>query len=169
MVTLFRKFDRLLGAIETVFVVLAGGMMITILAIISANIVRRGIWDKGIVWVWPWAEVLFVWMVMIGFFVVYRQKRYMEIDFVARLCGPVGMAVTRIISQVGILSMTGLILYYAPTLFGSQSGEIDIVGLPRYAIAIPMYVSAGLVFLNSLAELIKAVLGDPEVSHSAHF
>lgn len=168
MRAMLNRIDGFLGLTEKVFTVCSGVMMILILVIISANIVGRGFLGQGLVWAWPWAEVLFVWMVMVGFYVVYRQRRYMEIDFVARLCGEKGMLVTRVVSNLGIISMTGLIVFYAPSLLASQVGEIDIVGLPRYSLAIPMYVSAALVLLNSLVELSKTALGIPERSHGEY-
>lgn len=165
MRAMLNRLDSFLGLIEKAFSLCAGMLMVAILVIISANIVGRGFLGQGLVWAWPWAEVMFVWMVMVGFYVVYRQRRYMEIDFVARLCGEKGMKITRVVSNLGIISMVGLIVFYAPSLLTSQVGEIDIVGLPRYSLAIPMYLSALLVLVNSLLELWKTVLGIPEREH----
>src|SRR5690554_6810329 len=84
---LLRALDAGLGACERVFLVAANGLLLLMLAINLANILSRLFFDLGIIWVFPWTEVLFVWMIFLGFFVIYRRGQDISVDILVRQFG----------------------------------------------------------------------------------
>ncbi len=73
--------QRALGLCERVMLGLAETCLVIMLAANMVNIAFRAVFDRGLLWVFPWTTQLFVWMVFLGFFVVYRQARDITVDF----------------------------------------------------------------------------------------
>ncbi|MEO3388349.1 TRAP transporter small permease subunit [Mesorhizobium sp. CAU 1741] len=151
------SLERGLAGCERVFLFAANGLLITMLAINLANILSRLILDTGIIWVFPWTEVLFVWMIFLGFFVIYRRNQDITIDILVRRLGPTTRAVLQIVVGVIIASLMLLLLYQALTLVPRQVGRIDMVGLQRYWLSIPFFVSCTLIVVLIALDIARAI------------
>lgn len=149
--------ERALTAAEKVFLCAANALLVGMLSINLVNILSRLILDKGILWVFPWTRVMFVWMVFCGFFVVYRRGTDITVDFVVRRLGPRGRSVVRIVVDAMVLGLLGLILSQAPELLPRQVGNLDLVGIQRYWLAVPFYVAAALIAVHFLVDLARAL------------
>ena len=55
-----------------------------------------------------------------------------------------------------------LLLIEAPRTLESQVGSMELIALERYWMSVPLFVSAALVGLHFLRDLIGAVSGEPE-------
>ena len=119
-------------------------------------------------WIWPWTMQLFVWMTFFGFYVVYRQKKDIVVDFLIINLGSKAILATRYIVPILIMIIMGFILKEMPVIISSQVGVIDGVLTPwggeleRYTLSIPLGISCLLIFINSFLELLKTYLGFPE-------
>ena len=145
--------EALLATAERVFLVVANGLLIGMLAINLVNILSRLVFDVGIIWVFPWTTVMFVWMVFFGFFVVYRRGKDITVDFVVKRLSPGLQRVVQRLVDVIILGLLATILLQAPELLPRQVGELDLVGIQRYWLAVPFYVSCALIALQFLLDL----------------
>lgn len=155
--------DRFLAAMEKVFFVAANGILIIILIINILNIGSRFLFERGLIWVFPWTTVLFVWMVFLGFYVIYRRNRDIKVDIVYRAL-PLRMrnGVT-IATNCVVMALMAVILWQAPTLLPRQVGNMDYVGLQRYWLAVPFYASCALILLEFLRDtLVRVLEGPPE-------
>ncbi|WP_265516798.1 TRAP transporter small permease [Nitratireductor luteus] len=149
-----RALDAGLGVCERVFLIAANGLLLVMLAINLANILSRLFLDLGIIWVFPWTGVLFVWMVFLGFFVIYRRGQDISIDILVRKFGPKLQAAFRILVGLIVIGLLVLILYQAPILVPRQVGQIDLVGIQRYWLSVPFFVSCFLIVLQFLLDII---------------
>lgn len=153
--------DRLLGAAERVFFVAANAALITMLVINTANIGSRFLFERGIIWVFPWTTVLFVWMVFLGFYVLYRRKRDIAVDILYRALPPGGQNAVSIFTNVVIMALMTVILWQAPSLLPRQVGTMDYVGLQRYWLAIPFYASCALILLDFVRDTAERLVHGP--------
>jgi TRAP-type C4-dicarboxylate transport system permease small subunit len=149
-----KALDAGLGYCERVFLITANGLLLVMLVINLANILSRLLLDLGIIWVFPWTGVLFVWMVFLGFFVIYRRGQDISVDILVRQFGPKVQALFRILVGLIVIGLFLLILYQAPILVPRQVGRIDLVGIQRYWLSVPFFVSCTLIVLQFVHDII---------------
>jgi TRAP-type C4-dicarboxylate transport system permease small subunit len=159
-----RTVDLFLGGCERLFRLLANLLLLTMLAINLLNIATRFLTDQGIVWVFPLTTVMFVWMTFLGFFVVYRQGKDITVDILIDRIGPARRA-ARVLVDLAVLSLLGVLLAEAPALLERQVGNIEMVGLQRYWLSVPFFVSCALIALHFVVDLLHALHGDPQEHH----
>ena len=157
-----RLVDRLLGVCERLFLVLANACLGIMLVINMANIASRALFDKGIQWVFPWSVVLFVWMTFFGFFVLYRMRRDITVDFLVDRIGPSARFATRLLVNFIILMLMGIMLWHGPQILASQAGDIEMVGLERFWMSVPLFLSCILISINFILDTVYAFQGEPE-------
>ncbi len=162
--------DRWLGVCARVFHVLANACLAVLLLINVANISLRAIFDKGILWVFPWSVVIFVWMTFFGFFVLYRLRRDITIDFIHDRLGPAWQLTLRLFVNFVIVALMSVMLWHAPEIIARQVGEIEMVLLfghqvQRYVMSIPLFISCALILLNYVVDTAYAVAGRDAPHH----
>lgn len=156
---MIRLLDGGLALCERAFLVLANVMLLVIMAINLVNILSRLLLDVGIIWVFPWTQVLFVWMVFLAFFVIYRHGTDITVDFVVNLLPTAVRRWIRVAVDVMVIAMLAVILAQVPTLLPRQVGRLDLVGIERYWLAVPFYVACALVLLQFVLDLARTVTG----------
>ncbi|MEM8662947.1 MAG: TRAP transporter small permease subunit [Pseudomonadota bacterium] len=159
--------DAALGAIAKVFLIGANVCLFLMLCATAATIILRP-FGVSFYWLWPWSMQVFVWMSFLGFFVIYRYRKDIAVDFVMRWIGPGAMTVSRyFVAGIVILVMV-IILREAPLVLSQQVGVIDGVITPwgweleRYTLSVPLFASCGLILLNAILDILKGILGWPE-------
>jgi TRAP-type C4-dicarboxylate transport system permease small subunit len=162
---LIARIERALALCERLFLAIANLCLAVMLVANMANIASRALFDKGIVWVFPWSVVLFVWMTFFGFFVVYRRGKDITVDFLIDRLGDRARLASRLLVDVLVISLMLVMLAQAPHIIRSQVGTIEMVGLERYSLSVPLFVTAALIALDFALDMIKAVLGYPERAH----
>jgi len=163
--TLITRMDGVLGVFERLFLALANLCLGVMLVANMANIASRALFDKGLVYVFPWSVVLFVWMTFFGFFVVYRRGKDITVDFLIDRSGKHARLVSRLVVDLLVIGLMLVMLIQAPHIIRSQVGTIEMVGLERYSMSIPLFVTAALIALDFLLDVIKALMGWPERTH----
>jgi TRAP-type C4-dicarboxylate transport system permease small subunit len=169
---LVERADRLLGICERLFLALANGSLAILLTINILNIASRAIWDRGLQWVFPWSTVLFVWMSFFGFYVVYRMRSDITVDFVYDRLGVRGQIIVRQIVNLVILHLMAVMVWHGPEIIERQAGIIEQVyffgiQVERFTLAVPLFVTCGLIFLNYLVDLIYGLRGETMPSYRA--
>jgi len=162
---LVARIDGILASCERLFLALANLCLGVMLVANMANIASRALFEKGIVYVFPWSVVLFVWMTFFGFFVVYRRGKDITVDFLIDLMGARARFVSRLLVDVLVIGLMLVMLVQAPHIIRSQVGTIELVGLERYSMSIPLFVTAVLIALDFALDLVKALMGRPERTH----
>ena len=119
-------------------------------------------------WIWPWTMVFFVWLSFFGFFAIYVRLKDIRVDFLARMFGDAGMAVTRVVSDLCGLAICAEILWQLPMVMRTSRGFVDGAIFPsgeelaRQALSVPLFISAALIVLTALLDLAKFFAGMPE-------
>lgn len=165
MSALIARIERALALCERLFLAIANLCLAVMLVANMANIASRALFDKGIIYVFPWSIVLFVWMTFFGFFVVYRRGKDITVDFLIDRLGDRARLASRLLVDVLVISLMLVMLAQAPHIIRSQVGTIEMVGLERYSLSVPLFVTAALIALDFALDMIKAVLGYPERAH----
>ena len=159
--------DNILDKFSFAFLVIANICLGLMLVGTFATIFLR-LFTVSFYWIWPWTMQLFVWMTFFGFYVVYRQKKDIVVDFLIINLGSKAILATRYIVPILIMIIMGFILKEMPVIISSQVGVIDGVLTPwggeleRYTLSIPLGISCLLIFMNSFLELLKTYLGFQE-------
>lgn len=161
MSSLIDRIEAGLAALETLFLRAANACLALMLVANMVNIVVRGVSDRGILLVFPWTTVLFVWCTFIGMYVVYRRGTDITVDFIHDRLGAGGRTGMRVFAGLVVLAVLGTILMVAPEVLAAQEGEIELTGLPRWALSLPLFVSSFLVALDVALDLARAALGLP--------
>jgi TRAP-type C4-dicarboxylate transport system permease small subunit len=162
---LIEALERALGECERLFLALANLCLAIMLFANMANIASRALFDKGIIYVFPWSIVLFVWMTFLGFFVVYRRGKDITVDFLIDRIGARARVASRLLVDVLVIGLMLVMLIQAPHIVRSQVGTIEMVGLQRYSMSIPLFVTAALIALDFLLDAVGALMGRPERTH----
>lgn len=155
---MWKALEAALAGLERAFLFAANGLLLGMLAINIANILSRLFFDKGIIWVFPWTGVLFVWCIFLGFFVIYRRGQDIVIDVVTRRMASRLRAATELMVILAILGLMGVVIAQALVLVPRQVGVIDLVGIQRYWLSIPFFVSCALIVLHFIVRMRQVIL-----------
>lgn len=154
--------DRLLGQFERLFLWASCACLAVMLATNVANLVVRNLSGRGIIWVWPWTGTLLIWSVFLAFFVLYRRRLDITVEyFLDRMAARWRRAARILIDLCGLLMM-GIILLEAPQILARQVGVMDFIGLERYALSVPLVASALLIAIDMAADAVRIAV-TPEV------
>ena len=152
-----KSVETILAKIETVYLYLANGLLFAMFGLNLANILSRSIFGKGIVWVFPWTNVLFVWMVFLGFYLMYRRGQDISIDIlVRRLPQPLYNAVALFV-HLAILTFLTIILMQFRVVMEQQVGNLEMVGIERYWLSVPFFVSCVLVMVQFILQILYII------------
>ena len=152
---LHRALDTVLSVCERLYVVLANTCLAVMLLSNATNIASRAVLDQAISWVFPWTMVLFVWMVFLGFFIFVRRGRSIAVEFVLHRTTGLTTRILELFINAVILTVLGVILSTVPENLREQVGELEMVGLQRYALSIPLFVSCALICLHVIGDSLK--------------
>lgn len=173
LMRLVSLLDDALGALARVFLWAANICLFLMLLATAATIVLRP-FNVSFYWLWPWSMQVFVWMSFIGFFVIYRLRKDIAVDFVMRRLGGWAMTASRYFAAIVVIVVMLVILWQAPLILRQQVGVIDGVIMPggweleRYTLSVPLFASCALILANAVLDIVKALVGipEPEPDHS---
>ncbi|MCP4625605.1 MAG: TRAP transporter small permease subunit [bacterium] len=155
---------KLLSVLEKICLVFSTS---AIGAMITLNIVQiffRYVLNAAFVWVFPVTMLLFIWSTFLGAFVVYRRKKDIVVRFIANLFPPSVQAKLTLITNILIILLLLLILFQAPSLIWRQASIMQVIPLPRYIQAIPLFIGlAGILleYVHQTVALLKVRLKSP--------
>jgi len=150
-----QSLKRFLDKMEKVCLVvsvLAVGVMITINII---QIFFRYVFNLAFVWVFPMTLLLFIWMTFLGAFVVYRRKKDIVVRFIVNLFPFGPQNILLLVTNILTILLLIWILSEAPTIFQRQSSIMQVIPLPRYTKAVPLFVGVAGILLEYLVETVE--------------
>lgn len=149
--------DGWLGRIDKLFLLLAGSLLVAMLVGNAANIASRNLFGVAILFVFPWTIVFFVWGSFLCFFVIYRRRRDIAVDFVVERLPARLRRATQLIAKLVTLGVTGVLIWQAPGVLALQVGPIsDLVDIERYLLSIPLFISSFLIFTDTLVDVLRS-------------
>lgn len=159
-----RAFDRAMDQIATALLTGAELMLAAMLAINLLNIASRNLGLGSLLWVAPWTGVLMVWCVFLAFFAIYRRGMDITLGFFVSQFGAGPNRVFQIVGALCGLLVCAVIVIELPQILARQRGVLELVGLQRYWLSLPMVLSAGLLSIHFAVEAVALALGWRAVS-----
>lgn len=156
--------NRFLDMCEVVAIVIANGLLAIMLVIGFGNIVVREMLGKGIIWIFPWTMVFFVWLVFAGYFIVFRRQADVVLEILVAQFGHAGRLASRVICTLCAVALNAVIIFQLPRILELKRDKVEIVSIPDYAVTLPLFVSAGLVILSAIVLLFDR---DEQSAHRA--
>jgi TRAP-type C4-dicarboxylate transport system permease small subunit len=150
--------NRGLARVEALFLWAACLCMSSMLALNIANLLVRNFTGKGIVWVWAWTGVLFIWSVFLAFFVLYRRNLDVTLDFFLQKMPPPLKSGVRLLSGLCAIAMMLVIVLQTEQVFKRQVGVMDFVGLNRYVLSIPLLLSSFMILGHFANDMLLALV-----------
>jgi TRAP-type C4-dicarboxylate transport system permease small subunit len=124
------------------------------------NILLRGLFNYSFVWIFPLTILLFMWMTFFGAYVIYRQKREITVDFIYNRLPEAGRKWITLVSNILIMGLMALLLWHAPRLIHAQMSPMQVLKIPRYFQAVPLFLFCIVLSLDFLYETVKLIQGD---------
>jgi TRAP-type C4-dicarboxylate transport system permease small subunit len=148
-----------LGRLETLFLRTANACLALMLIGNMVNICLRVVTDRALVWVFPWTTVLFVWCTFIGMYVVYRRGTDITVDFFYDRLGESGKKAMRVFAHLVVIGVLLTILSVAQKVLATQKGDIELTGLSRWMLSVPLFVSSFLITIDVALDLARMAIG----------
>ena len=124
------------------------------------NILLRGLFNYSFVWIFPLTIFLFMWMTFFGAYVIYRQKREITVDFIYNRLPEAGRKWITLASNILIMGLMVLLLWHAPRLIRAQMSPMQVLRIPRYFQAVPLFLFCIVLSLDFLYETVRLIQGD---------
>jgi TRAP-type C4-dicarboxylate transport system permease small subunit len=124
------------------------------------NIILRALFNYSFVWIFPLTIFLFMWMTFFGAFVIYRQKREITVDFIYNRLPEAGRKWITLVSNILIMGLMVLLLWHAPRLIRAQMSPMQVLKIPRYFQAVPLFLFCIVLSLDFLYETVRLIQGD---------
>ena len=151
--------DPLLTLADRAFVLLAGVALAVSLVMNIANLAARNMLGRGLPPVFSWTMVLFVWMVFLSFYPIYRRRIDIAVDVIVRRMPESWQFAMRLATDALGILVVGVIVAEGPRVLETQVGTIDFVGLERYVLSIPLLASSALIAVDFLMDALHALAG----------
>jgi TRAP-type C4-dicarboxylate transport system permease small subunit len=153
-----RAANRLLDGASGVFLVIAELMIVAMLVMNFANILLRNLGGASLLWVAPWTGVLMVWSVFFAFYVMYRRNLDIKLTFFVGRWGEGAQRKLRLLASLVGIVVTLVIVLETTQILARQRGILELVGLQRYWLSVPLIASSALLVAHFLVEAI-GILG----------
>ncbi|MET3598289.1 TRAP transporter small permease [Martelella mangrovi] len=154
--------NRALDLLASLFKGLATLCLAVMVTLNLFNVIWRAVFDQAFGWVFSWTLLLFMWMLLFGFFAYIRGRRDVVVDiFMSRLSTVPRRIMGMFSCLVGMAVMVA-ILRAAPELLALQRAPMEGTGLPIWSRSLPLFISAALIFAHFLILFIEIATGRAE-------
>lgn len=154
-----RYLKSILALAEQIFLVMAVLCVAVMIIVNSLQIFFRYVLNSAFVWVYPLTMLLFIWMTFLGAYVVYRRKKDIMVLFIVNLMPASMRKVLFIVTNIATMILILIILGEAPTILKQQASVMQVIPLPRYTQAIPLFLGMLGIFLEYLVDTTEVIRG----------
>jgi TRAP-type C4-dicarboxylate transport system permease small subunit len=168
MQSILTPIARVLGALSTLALWLAGLAMIAMTLIVGAQVIFRYALNSSLVWSEPVAVLLMGWFIFLGSAVGTREGFHLSFDLIGSMVPPAVRAGMESLSDVIVLIFGAAMAWYGFQLGAAAWGSrMPAIGLPDGSSMIPVVLGGVLVALFSLERLLRRLAGLETASTSA--
>lgn len=151
--------NKTLNALEKICLILSTA---SIGVMISLNIIQvffRYVLNASFTWIFPMTMLLFMWCTFLGLFVVYRRKKDIVVSFATNLFPATVREKLTILTNTLIILFLLLIIAQAPTLIQKQTSIMQVILLPRYVQALPLFIGLTGILLEYVSQTVTLIKG----------
>ncbi len=87
--------------------------LFVMIALASAQIIMRNVWDSGLSWGDPTLSILVLWVGMLGAMVATREQNHISIDVLSRFLPPHYKGLNQIVLDLFTAAVCGLLAYHS--------------------------------------------------------
>jgi len=149
--------NRFLGLLEKICLIFSTLAVALMIALNIIQVFFRYVLNAAFVWIFPVTMLLFIWMTFLGAFVVYRRKKDIVVSFIVNLFPTSGRKILALTTNILIFLFLLLILFAAPKLIAHQTSIMQVVPLPRYFQAIPLFIGLTGILLEYLRQTVTFI------------
>ena len=156
-----RTLYSLLDGLEKICLAFSTAAIGVMIALNIIQVFFRYVLNAAFVWVFPVTMLLFIWSTFLGAFVVYRRKKDIVVRFIANLFPASAQEKLTLITNILIILFLLLVIMEAPTLIRRQASIMQVIPLPRYVQAIPLFIGLSGILLEyfcQTVDLLKVLL-----------
>ncbi len=117
----------------------------------------RYVFNTGLDWIYPLTMLLFIWMTFLDAFVVYHQKKDIVMNYIVTLLPARFQKGLLLAMNAVTISLLVIILREAPTVLRQQAGIMQVIALPRYVQALPLFVGCGGILLEYIVSTYETI------------
>jgi TRAP-type C4-dicarboxylate transport system permease small subunit len=159
-----QRIKTFIAWLEDSLLILLLGVMI---ALATAQIALRDIWESGLVWGDPLTKVLVLWVAMLGAMAATRDGNHINIDLLSRFLPAKARTVNRIITDAFAALVCAVLAYHAArmVIIDHEGASLAFATVPTWVceLIIPIgFAMMGLHFLSgSLLALYQKIRPTP--------
>jgi TRAP-type C4-dicarboxylate transport system permease small subunit len=91
--------------------------------------------------------------------VVYRRGTDITVDFFYDRLGEGGKKAMRVFANLVVIAVLLTILSVAQKVLSTQKGDIELTGLSRWMLSVPLFVSSFLITIDVALDLARMAVG----------
>jgi TRAP-type C4-dicarboxylate transport system permease small subunit len=153
--------SRVLGAISTAALWVAGVGLVSMTVIVAYQVYMRYVVNASPAWTESGSIMIMSWFIFLGAAVGVREKFHMGFD-VLLYAFPKAKSVLRSISDIAIFGFaSGMVFYGLELAIRGWSVRIPVVGLPQTFTYLPIVVSGVLMCLFVAERMALRLAGEP--------
>jgi TRAP-type C4-dicarboxylate transport system permease small subunit len=104
-------------------------------------------------------------MTFFGFFVLYRRRADITVDFIYDRLGKFGQVLVRQCVNAIVLVLMAVMIWHGPEIIERQAGIIEQVYLfgvqvERFTLSVPLFVTCVLIFLDYSLDVVFTLRGE---------
>jgi TRAP-type C4-dicarboxylate transport system permease small subunit len=161
---MYRRLNRLVEWIDRIEVVLTFACMITIVTLGAMEILARYVFDTSLFFVYEVTILLANWMYFLGFCLVFKRNRDIEIEFFTRRMSQSSRRMLTLITSSTTFCFLMILSYYAFKLLLIQSKHsTEGLGIPNHYFSLPIFIGTLSIIIISVKKLLTVYLDLEEV------
>jgi TRAP-type C4-dicarboxylate transport system permease small subunit len=134
-------------------------LLSAMIALATAQIVLRNIWESGLVWGDPMTKVLVLWVAMLGAMAAARDGNHINIDILSRFLPPGAKMVSRMITDLFTAAVCAVLAYHAGrmVMIDRQSISMAFAAVPTWVCELIIPIGFGIMALRFLGRFLLAI------------
>jgi len=154
--------SRVLGAISTAALWLAGVGLVAMTVIVAYQVYMRYVVNASPSWTEGGSIMIMSWFIFLGAAVGVRERFHMGFDVLLYVMPPAAKPWLRGISDIAIFGFAfGMVWYGGELALRGWTVRIPVIGLPQTFTYLPIVVSGVLICLFVLERMALRLAGEP--------
>jgi len=146
---------HLLLILEKAFVLMTVLFLAAMGTISLVQIFCRYALNHGLVWAFPTVMLLFVWLVFLGAFVIYRRKKDIAVNFIINLFPERWRSKFVFGTNLLVIALLVALLIQFPSIVREQNTQMNIIHLPRYVQSVPLFIGMAFILLDYIIDTVE--------------
>jgi len=161
---IYHRLNSLVEYVDRVELVFTFVCMMAIVTMGTMEIFSRYILDKSLFFVYEMTILLANWMYFLGFCLVFKRNRDIDIEFFIKKMSQSSRKVFSLITNTAVLYFLMILSYYAFRLLLLQSRHsTEGLGIPNHYFSMPIFIGTLSIIVISIKKMLAIYLDMEEV------